>query len=121
MKSHKRRAKYNNKKTVVDGITFASKSEAAYYRILKEQKARGEILDFELQKRFEVIPAYKNATGEKIRAMYYVCDFFVTQLDSTQTIEDVKGSRGYTTPEFKQKKKIFEFLNQDKYIRIVTV
>lgn len=38
--------KYNNKKTIVDGISFMSQQEALRYLALKDMKAKGEIKDF---------------------------------------------------------------------------
>ena len=46
--------KYNAKKTVVDGIKFDSKKEAARYEVLKGLERVGKIDRLELQPRFEV-------------------------------------------------------------------
>ncbi|MCC0650730.1 DUF1064 domain-containing protein, partial [Clostridioides sp. ZZV15-6598] len=52
-------SKYNNKKTMIDGIKFDSKDEAEYYLYLKDKKAKGEIKDFGLQQKFELQPKFK--------------------------------------------------------------
>jgi len=44
-----RRSKYNNVKTVVDGITFHSKKEAKHYADLKYAKIAGELEEFYMQ------------------------------------------------------------------------
>ena len=38
--------KYNNKKTIVDGIKFDSEMESHYYIYLKQLKEIGEVVDF---------------------------------------------------------------------------
>ena len=44
--------KYNNKKVVLNGITFDSQKEARRYRDLSLLERAGEIKDLELQKAF---------------------------------------------------------------------
>ena len=44
--------KYNNKKTIVDGIKFDSEMESHYYIYLKHLKEIGGVVDFELQPTF---------------------------------------------------------------------
>jgi len=45
----KKRNKYGNKKTTVDGIIFDSKCEAGLYNMVKTMERHGEIFDIELQ------------------------------------------------------------------------
>jgi hypothetical protein len=47
--------KYRNIKTIVDGITFASKKEAKRYSELKLLERAGMITDLELQPAFNLI------------------------------------------------------------------
>lgn len=95
--------KYNAKKTYVDGIKFDSKAEGDYYILLKRQKENGEILNFELQPKFELLPKFEKH-GEKHRAMSYIADFRVYLNDGTTEIIDVKG---FVTTDSKLKHKIY--------------
>lgn len=96
-------SKYYNKKETSDGITFDSKKEAAYYQDLKLRKAAGDILGFDLQPEFELQPAMRRQ-GKTHRAIKYRADFRIYHTDGSQEIVDVKG---YKTPEFKIKEKLF--------------
>lgn len=94
-----RRNKYGAIKTVIDGITFASKKEAERYKILSLLESQGRIDNLRLQPR---IPLMVN--GVKIG--HYVADFQY-DLSGKQVIEDVK-SKATRTPVYKIKKKILE-------------
>lgn len=83
-------SKYNSKKVTLDGITFDSKDEALYYQFLKERKAKGEILNFELQPRYELSPTFTKM-GKKYRKSEYVADFLIYHLDGTEEVIDIKG------------------------------
>lgn len=61
----KKKNKYRNIKTTVDGIEFDSRKEADYYCQLKLLKRAGEIKDFGLQPRYELQPTFKK-NGTKI-------------------------------------------------------
>lgn len=83
--------KYNNVKTVVDGIEFDSKREARRYFDLKLLQQAGKIRGFELQKRFELAPAVK-LDGRTKPALRYIADFYYVDVKTGQpVIEDVKG------------------------------
>lgn len=79
-------SKYGAKKTVVDGITFASKKEAAHYQKLKMLERAGEITDLVLQPKFELIPK-----EGKDRAIHYIADFQYRDKEGQTVIVDVKG------------------------------
>jgi hypothetical protein len=102
----KRKNKYNAKKTVVDGIKFDSKDESDYYLHLKELKKKGQIKDFELQPKFELLPKFVNKKGKTILPINYKADFLVTYTDGATEVIDVKG---FETADFKLKKKLFEY------------
>ncbi|WP_066270341.1 DUF1064 domain-containing protein [Heyndrickxia acidicola] len=100
----KKRHKYGNKKTVVDGITFDSKAEAKYYEQLKWLEQAKEIKSFKLQPRYILQEGFvKN--GKKYRKIEYVADFEVHKLDGTIEVIDIKG---VGTKEFALKRKLFE-------------
>ena len=91
--------KYGNEKTVVDGITFASRKEASRYQELKMLEKAGEIVGLVRQQRIELIPKTK-----LYKAVYYVPDFIYFDKRSRKTVyEDCKG---YSTEVYKLKKKL---------------
>ena len=99
-------AKYKNEKITVDGYRFDSKVEAKYYEKLKDDKAKGLILNFELQPHFNLQPKYR-FNGKNIRAIEYVADFMVYYDDLWIDVIDIKGM---ATPEAKLKSKIYNYL-----------
>ena len=108
--------KYNNKKTVVDGITFDSRDESLYYEALKNMKANGLIKDYKLQPKFELQEAFvKN--GKKYRAINYIADFKVINNDGSAYIVDIKG---ILTTEFKIKMKLFNYKYPDIELRLIS-
>lgn len=100
-------SKFKSKKITIDGIAFASKVEGAYYKKLKLDKYHGLILNFEMQPKFIIQPAFTNSFDKKIQAITLVADFIVYNLDDTQTIIDVKG---YPTEGAKLKRKMFNYV-----------
>lgn len=90
----KPRHKFHAVPTEVDGIKFASKAEARYYRKLKLMQEAGEVIGFLRQ-----VPFYFPG-GVK-----YVCDFQVFWADGTVTFEDVKGME---TATFKAKMRLMK-------------
>lgn len=89
--------KYRAVRTTVDGITFASKKEAARYTELKLLQKAGEITDLKLQPKIVL-----NAGG--VHICDYRADFFYYDR-KTQTLiyEDCKG---FKTPVYRLKKKL---------------
>ena len=88
----KKRAKYRNVKTVVDGITFDSKREAAHYGALKALEAAGEISCLRLQVPFVLADAVV-LDGRKRPARKYVADFVYRRKDGSLAVVDVKGMK----------------------------
>lgn len=110
----KTRSKYGNKKVKVDGYTFDSKKEARRYGELKLLLKGGVIKDLKLQPRYELQPSYKK-NGKTIRKIEYIADFeYYDNEKQKLVIEDVKGMK---TNTYKLKKKIFEYVYQDKEIK----
>lgn len=107
--------KYKNIKTVIDDITFDSKKEADYYCQLKILKRAGEIKDFGLQQRYELLPTFKK-NGTTYRAITYVADFVIDNLDGTTDVVDTKGVE---TQVFKIKQKLFEYMYPDLELKII--
>lgn len=99
-------SKYSAIRTEVDGITFASKREAARYQELKLLQRGGMISNLELQPVFPII-----ING--VRCGKYIADF--AYFDGAARItEDVKGMK---TPVYRLKKKIVEALYPGLVIR----
>lgn len=98
----KRAHKYNAVKTVVDGITFASKAEARRYSELKLLENAGAIKNLCLQ------PPYPCVVNGKLICKY-VADFIYWDTEKDcQVTEDVKGM---PTPVYRLKKKLVEALH----------
>lgn len=115
VKKVKKKSKYNNIKTEVDGIKFDSRKEADYYYQLKLLKRAGEIRDFGLQPRYELQPTFEK-DGTTHRSITYVADFVVVNNDGTTDVIDVKG---FETQIFKIKQKLFEYKYPDKKLKVV--
>lgn len=110
-------SKYKAKKTVIDEITFDSKSEARRYEELKLLEKGGAIKNLSLQPRFLLQEGFVNIhTGNKERAIEYVADFMYSEGSET-IVEDCKG---FKTSDYKIKRKLFLFKYQDKYKHIET-
>lgn len=78
-----RRSKYGAIPTVVDGVRFASRKEAARWQELQFLQQAGEITDLQRQPRYAIV-----IRGVQVCA--YVADF--TYLEGRSRItEDVKG------------------------------
>ena len=101
--------KYNNKKTIVDGIKFDSEMESHYYIYLKHLKEIGEVVDFILQPTYLLQEGF-NLNGKRIRAITYKADFKVIYKDGHEEVIDVKGK---LTEEFKIKRKILLYRYRD--------
>ena len=90
-------SKYGAKRTEVDGIVFASRSEARRYQELRLLQAAGEISGLELQVKYPLV-----VNGVKVAD--YVCDFrYYEDEGDTLIVEDRKGMR---TPVYKLKAKL---------------
>jgi len=93
--------KYRNKKTVVDGITFDSKKEAARYGELKMLERAGMIFFLELQPRFQIVDKVGN-----LRERYYIADFTYTE-NGVKVVEDVKSEITRKNPVYRLKRQLF--------------
>lgn len=104
-----KRNKYGAHKTVIDGITFDSKKEAARYCELRLLERSGAITGLELQPGFKFAiegrPVLIKSKGyPNGRQVTYRADFAYFE-GGTRVIEDVKGMR---TDVFKLKKAMVE-------------
>jgi hypothetical protein len=104
----KRPHKYRAVPTVVDGIRFASKKEAARYGELKLLEKAGEVKELTLQPRFPLFSPGRGNGGPyaRVHICDYVADFRYREGPSgLLVIEDVKGVK---TAVYRLKKKWFE-------------
>lgn len=90
-------SKYRNTRVEFDGHKFSSKLEAKRYSELTLLERAGEIRNLRLQTRHNLI-----VEGQKICA--YVADFDYLDKAGMPVTEDTKG---FLTPEFKLKAKLF--------------
>lgn len=92
--------KYGAKRTVVDGISFASQAEAERYCQLKLLEKIGEVRDLRLQPRFDLVV-------NEMKICTYVADSEYRDSRGVLHVEDVKGMR---TDVYQLKRKLFEAL-----------
>lgn len=112
-------SKYKNKKAEVDGIVFDSRREAARYKQLKLLERAQEITGLQLQVRYTLIPGFKTKNGTTIRKVSYVADFvYYDQRSGRTVIEDVKG---YRTPVYNLKKKLFAYVYFEQGLEITEI
>lgn len=95
-------SKYYNKKTEVHGISFDSRKEAARYQELLMLERAGQIVELELQPRFDLV-----VNNHKIG--FYKGDFRYKDVETGNSIiEDVKGMK---TPVYNLKRKLVKALH----------
>lgn len=99
MTTLRKRPKYGNRRTVVDGFTFDSQAEARRYLLLKALQKSGHIKKLERQVKYLLA-----VEGTKIAD--YVCDFrYIDEKRQVLVVEDVKGVK---TPVYRLKKKLMK-------------
>jgi hypothetical protein len=79
-----------------------------YYQKCLDDKAKGLIINFELQPRYELQPAFIK-DNKKHRKMEYVADFLIYHIGGSMEVIDVKE---FSVPVAIMKKKLFNY----KYI-----
>ena len=98
-----------------DGIVFDSKAEMHYYRdVVLAGLESGDIVSCERQKVYELQPKYVNKAGNTVRAIKYVCDFYLVYDSGMTEVIDIKGM---ATAEALLKRKIFEYKYPDENLR----
>jgi hypothetical protein len=98
----KKKNKYRNTKTEVDGIKFDSKKEANRYKELKLLLKAGHIGLFQRQVRYEL-----NEGGT--HSLAYIADFVYFDVATGKTI--VEDTKGYRTKEYLKKKRLMQKLH----------
>lgn len=78
-------------KRTYDGIVFDSYMEMMYYRdVVCPAMESGELVECELQKPYELQPAFIY-NGSRVRAIMYVADFYLKHKDGHIEVIDIKG------------------------------
>lgn len=112
----KKKTKYGNHPTTVNGIKFDSRKEASRYVVLRSMLGDGKIRNLKLQPQYTLQESYVTPDGERIQAIRYVADFEYerpTAPDITgrvhwiKIVEDVKGGNATKTAQYKIKRKLF--------------
>lgn len=99
------RSKYGNRKTVLDGIAFASKAEAIRYAELKLLARAGQVEDLKCQPKFPLI-----VNGLLVAT--YIADFsYIDATSGAAVVEDVK-SPATKTDTYRLKAKLMRALYQ---------
>ena len=101
----------NTSKRTYDNIIFDSELEMKYYRdVLLPKVQSGEIVEYELQKKYELQPKFKH-DNKTVLPINYVADFYIRFKDGTELIVDTKGMADSSA---KLKRKMFFYIYPDK-------
>ena len=104
------KAKYNNKKTVVDGITFDSMREAKRYSELKLLELGKCISDLRLQVPYELIPAQLGGIRKELPTKY-IADFVYFDNELNKTI--IADTKGVKTKDYVIKRKLMKLMGHE--------
>lgn len=96
--------KYHAKKIDTPDGKFDSKKEYKRWCELKLMEKAKKISELDRQVKFELQPSFK-LNGKTIRGISYKADYVYIE-DGHQVVEDCKG---FKTPVYKLKKKMFEY------------
>lgn len=107
----KRKPKYNNKKTWIDGYCFDSQKEGDYYSQLKLLLKAGAIKGFCVQPEFILVEG-----DAENRAITYKADFITFHIDDRTEIIDTKG---FESEQWKRTYKQFRLKYPDLELKIV--
>lgn len=112
---------YNRTQIVVKSpsgrdILFDSIQEAEYYKVLLERQSRGEIRELECHPSFVLQPPFFYF-GKKVNGLEYTPDFMYFDIEKNRYVAiEVKG---FPTPEFEIRLKLWKYQNQDKEILVM--
>lgn len=95
-----------SKKTVIDGITFDSKTEAEYYEYLKSLERDKKIYRLRCHPVYTLQEAFERYR-KKYKAIKYIADFeYWSEKEQINVVVDVKG---YAMEDARLKRKIFAY------------
>lgn len=117
--SHKR-SKYHNTPTVVDGITFDSKAEAARYEDLRLLCQAGDITDLRVHPVFIIVDKDEHGGFIRYEADFQYRDWTTDGAEyGGMVVEDVKGGRATQTPLWRIKWRLVQQRFPDYVFRVV--
>lgn len=102
----KRRGWGSAVKTLYNGVLYDSKAEAAYAKILDAETKAGQIKRWGRQQRWPL-----KVNGIPICTM--IPDFVVWRMDDGLEVMELHEVKGYETPIFRLKRKLFEALHPE--------
>jgi hypothetical protein len=107
MKTNKYNVRLEKTNRTYDGIVFDSEIEKRYYvEVVLPMIERGEIINYELQKKYMLQPGYVK-DGKRVLPIYYDADFYIVDKEGREIVIDVKG---FAEPLAKIKRKMFWYL-----------
>ena len=113
-KARKQRTVYD--KHTDQTIQFDSAVQKKFYdEYLIPLFRKGQIIDYELQKPYELLPAFDRKNGKHVRKIEYLADFWIQYKDGRVEVRDVKGS-GYLVDDvakIKRKLMYYHYPNLD--------
>lgn len=107
VKKSEAKSKYHNEKVEFRGITFDSIKERDYYILLLDREKKGEVRHINRQYKVEIQPAFTTPSGEKIKAITYLADFYF--YDKTRKAWRIIDVKGYKTDVYRLKKKLLAY------------
>ncbi len=115
------RSKFNvdkdKEKRTYNGITFDSQLEMRYYRdVLCPGVESGDVVHYELQKKYELQPKYIH-NGKMVLPIVYVADFYIEYANGKAEVIDTKGCPDSVA---KMKRKMFWYTYPDIDYKWVT-
>lgn len=113
---YRQRNKFNNKKTIYNGIKFDSKKECERYKQLIMQQDGGLISDLKLQPKFEFKLNGHPIMYKSRRKLTYKADFQYHCHKSGKTV--VEDAKGFKTPEYKIKWALMKYINNITVIEV---
>lgn len=101
--------KYKAVRTVLNGITFDSKKEAARWADLLLLEKGGIIENLERQRTFELAPSVKFDRAKRATpALRYTADFTYLEWIGGKKVRIVEDAKGVLTPAFKIKRHLMK-------------
>lgn len=95
-----------SKKTVIDGITFDSRTEAEYYEYLKGLEGDKKIYRLHCHPTY-ILQDPVERYGKKYKAVKYIADFeYWSEEEQINVVVDVKG---YAMEDARLKRKLFAY------------
>jgi hypothetical protein len=106
--------KYNANRTEYNGVMYASKREATKAQELDLLKKAGEVLEWVPHPIYYVLPRFYKFK-KKYQGIKYIPDFWIKWKDGREELIDIKG---FATPLFKIKEKMFNYRFPDLKLTI---